>query len=104
MRAPLVLALLLAFAATVTRAFVPPTSALRRSPSSSPSPRVRSSPKPLALSPLDVADALVAAAADTDYEYGAVAAPGAWCLACVCGDDLPGVLMDGWMDGVGFCL
>lgn len=86
MRAPLLLALLLATAATImTHAFVPPapTTPLRRSsssPRSSLSHRVtttKPAPVRLALSPLDVADALIAAA-ETDYEYGAVAAPGAW--------------------------
>jgi hypothetical protein len=81
MRSPTLLVLLAAI--TAVQAFVPPlplptTTTIAAGVSSR---RIISNDKPpkpttvSRLSPFDVADALVAAA-DTDYEYGAFAAPG----------------------------
>ncbi len=82
------LLLVLALTAAVTEAFVPSipmSSSLINSrriisngkPPSAPTTPPTTTTTVARLSPFDVADALVAAAAETDYEYGAVAAPGA---------------------------
>lgn len=75
------LALLLVALAARTSAFVPPVPASSsRIISSSTRTKQQQQQAPPAtvarLSPMDVADVLVAAAAEGEYEYGAVAAPG----------------------------
>lgn len=76
MRQFALLALLLVALAACASAFVPPVPTSRII-SSSHTKQQQAPPATVArLSPMDVADVLVAAAAEGEYEYGAVAAPG----------------------------